>query len=242
MDAEYARFIDARVKDIASHLRFEPAEQDSAKDPSGPPDKGALARALKSDRDDFYANLQLGRLLREEGDNAAAENHLTTARKIFPQYTENGNPYEILGQMYLEQKREDDALAEFTAWSRMDGSSLAPLLKAAQIYRNRKNWAAAAEALELAVYIHPYDLDVQKNLGEAAMKSERWPAAIAAYRALVALNASDPAGAHYDLARAFRASGDRREAKREVLRALEIAPSFIRAQELLLKLSEEQTK
>jgi tetratricopeptide (TPR) repeat protein len=242
MDVEYARFIDARVKVIASHLHFKPAEQASVKDSSGLQDKSALARALESDPDDFFANLQLGMLLRKEGHNAAAEIHLNRAQKIFPQYTEEGNPYQVLGQMYLELNREEDALAEFTAWIRMDGSALTPLLQAAEIYRNRKNWTSAAEALELAIYINPYDLDIQKKLGEAAMESERWPAAIAAYRALVALNASDPAGSHYDLARALRASGDRREAKREVLRALEIVPSFIKAQELLLRLSEEPNK
>jgi Flp pilus assembly protein TadD len=53
---------------------------------------------------------------------------------------------------------------------------------------------------------------------------------------LVALNPPDLAGAHYDLARALDTSGNRVEAKREVLRSLEIAPGFEKAQELLLKL------
>jgi cellulose synthase operon protein C len=52
------------------------------------------------------------------------------------------------------------------------------------------------------------------------------------------LTPGDPAGAHFDLARALLAAGKRQEAKREVLRALEIAPSFRKAQELLLRLSE----
>jgi len=38
------------------------------------------------------------------------------------------------------------------------------------------------------------------------------------------------------LARGLEAGGDRREARREVVRALEIAPGFEKAQELLLKL------
>ena len=53
---------------------------------------------------------------------------------------------------------------------------------------------------------------------------------------LVALAPADIATAHYDLARSLDASGNRTEARREVLRSLEIAPGFDKAQELLLKL------
>ena len=70
------------------------------------------------------------------------------------------------------------------------------------------------------------------------MQSGKWPLAVAAFRTLAGL-ASDKAGAHYDLARALVASGKKAEAKKEVLRALESAPSYREAQELLLKLSAE---
>ena len=124
-----------------------------------------------------------------------------------------------------------------STWSRLDGDSREPLIKAADIYRKRKDWASLARMLERSIYIHPYDMKTQKKLGEACSRSGDWEPAIAAYRALVGLNPSDPAGAHYDLAAAFLASGNMQEAKRETLRALEIAPSFSKAQRLLLKLS-----
>jgi Flp pilus assembly protein TadD len=53
---------------------------------------------------------------------------------------------------------------------------------------------------------------------------------------LVALDPPDKAQAHYDLARSLDAVGNRAEARRQVLRSLEIAPGFEKAQELLLKL------
>ncbi len=242
LDAEYARFIDARMKDIAPHVNFPPPDSAFGKQADARLEKSELSRILADHPSDFFANLQMGVLLRREGDYAGAEDCLRRAQKVFPQYVERGNPYQVLGQMYLELKREDDALAQFTAWSRLDGSALEPLLQAAEIHSRRKDWAAAAEMLELAVYINPYDLSLQKRLGEAAMESGKWPLAIAAYKALVALNPSDRAGSHYDLARALAASGDHKAAKREVVRALEIAPSFIKAQELLLKLSEEKNQ
>jgi hypothetical protein len=55
-------------------------------------------------------------------------------------------------------------------------------------------------------------------------------------RAVLALAPVDVAGARYQLARALFDAGQRDEAKREVLRSLERAPSFAPAQELLLQL------
>jgi Tfp pilus assembly protein PilF len=49
------------------------------------------------------------------------------------------------------------------------------------------------------------------------------------------LNPVDRAEALYQLAHAYSRAGDRAAARREVLRALEVAPSFEKAQELLLE-------
>jgi cellulose synthase operon protein C len=234
IDAEYSRYIDSQMMGLASHINLQSAGSDK-----GEIDKGALTQFLEENPEDFLANLRLGELLLKEGSNAAAEACLKKAQKIFPQYSAPGNPYQLLGQMYLESKREDRALSEFVAWSKVNGESTAPLLKAADIYAGQKDWASVARMLMLSTYIHPYDQDIQKRLGEAAMESGQWAEAIAAYQVLVGLNATDRAGAHYDLARAYFASGNKQQAKREVLRALEAAPSFRKAQGLLLKINGE---
>jgi Tfp pilus assembly protein PilF len=57
-----------------------------------------------------------------------------------------------------------------------------------------------------------------------------------ARRALVELNPVDKAEAYFQLATAELESGDRAGARRSVLRSLEIAPRFERAQALLLKI------
>jgi tetratricopeptide (TPR) repeat protein len=238
LDAEYARYIDSRIRGIASHVSFAEREDQSG-ETAGSSEKSSVSKLVENNPDDFLANLRMGTLLQKEGDYKSAEPYLKKARQLFPQYAEPGNPYEQLGEIYLKLNREDDALAEFNAWSRMDGNSSTPLIKAADIYRKHKDWASVTRVLGLSIYINPYDMAVQRQLGEAAMGSENWDAAITAFRVLVALDATDPAGAHYDLARALSASGKRQEAKREVLRALEIAPTFLKAQQLLLKLSRE---
>jgi Tfp pilus assembly protein PilF len=54
--------------------------------------------------------------------------------------------------------------------------------------------------------------------------------------AVLALNPVDEAEARYQLALAWFQAGDMAAARREVLRALEIAPAFEKAQELLLRI------
>ncbi|NLT67609.1 MAG: tetratricopeptide repeat protein [Acidobacteria bacterium] len=228
LDDEYDRFLSERFAGLAVRL-------DAA---ASADDKESLLEELKGNPESFSANLRLGTLLRKEGAEAEAERHLKKAQKLFPEYVEQDNPYQQLGNMYLELKREEEALAEFTAWSRFDGAAIEPLLKAADIHRTRKNWDSAVNALKLSIFINPYDPEVLKKLGDAAMEAGKWGEAVTAYRSLAESGPVDPAGAHYSLARALLATGKKPEAKRQVLRALEIAPSYPQAQKLLLELSE----
>src|SRR5262249_49807911 len=129
---------------------------------------------------------------------------------------------------------------EYVGWAAYDENALAPLLGAAEIQRKRGDFTGATRMLELSLFIHPYDPDVFSKLAETAMAAKDWGAAVAACRTLVGLKPSDLAGAHYSLAQALLGSGKPQEARRETLRALEIAPTFEKAQALLLKLSSGQ--
>jgi Flp pilus assembly protein TadD len=61
--------------------------------------------------------------------------------------------------------------------------------------------------------------------------------AVRNFRVALAAGAADRASAHADLAEALLQLGDRAEAKRQALAALEVAPTYERAQDLLLKLA-----
>ncbi|HUP89568.1 MAG TPA: hypothetical protein VM100_09465 [Longimicrobiales bacterium] len=91
-------------------------------------------------------------------------------------------------------------------------------------------------SLELALYTLPYDPAVHVKLAELSAAAGNWPKAIRERRVIVALKPVDMAEARYQLALAFFNGGDNKNAREEVVRALEIAPSFRRAQELLQRL------
>lgn len=74
-------------------------------------------------------------------------------------------------------------------------------------------------------------------LGRLAMETNDADAASREFRVVLALGPVDRAGAHTDLAESYFRGGKRAEAKKQTLAALEIAPTYERAQDLLLKLA-----
>lgn len=96
--------------------------------------------------------------------------------------------------------------------------------------------AAEVEAWERLVWVWPYDIETRQALAEAASRAGAPGKAVRERRAVLTLGPADALGARYELARALQANGDAAGARREVLRVLEQAPTFERAQRLLLEL------
>jgi Flp pilus assembly protein TadD len=90
--------------------------------------------------------------------------------------------------------------------------------------------------LQRVVAIDPFDAPSHTTLGRMALASGQTADAVRNFRVALAAGPIDRASAHADLAEGLFQSGNRVEAKREALSALEIAPTYERAQELLLKL------
>jgi Tfp pilus assembly protein PilF len=67
------------------------------------------------------------------------------------------------------------------------------------------------------------------------MRRKDTSVALRAFRSALATNPADRATAHTDLAEAYLLAGQNDAAKQQALAALEIAPSFERAQDVLLK-------
>jgi cellulose synthase operon protein C len=80
-------------------------------------------------------------------------------------------------------------------------------------------------ALQRVVAVDPFDSAAHASLGRMALAASQSAEAIRNFRVALA-----------DLAEALLQAGNRADAKKEALAALEIAPTFERAQALLLKL------
>jgi Tfp pilus assembly protein PilF len=91
---------------------------------------------------------------------------------------------------------------------------------------------------ERIIAIDPFDGAAHTMLGRFAMQRNQPEVAAREFRAVLALGPVDRAVAHTDLAESYFKSGKRDDAKKQTIAALEIAPTYERAQDLLLKLTE----
>ena len=94
--------------------------------------------------------------------------------------------------------------------------------------------------LRRVVAIDPFDQDAHGALGRFAMTRNDFESASREFRAVLALAPVDQAAAYTDLAESYFRGGKRSDARRQTLAALEIAPSYERAQDLLLQLTEDR--
>jgi tetratricopeptide (TPR) repeat protein len=94
----------------------------------------------------------------------------------------------------------------------------------------------ATTALEQTLYIYPMEMELHARLADSYAHLGRWGEAIRERQAVIALNPVDRAEALYQLAKTYFDSGDLGNARSVLLRALENAPNFQKAQELLLEI------
>ncbi len=109
-------------------------------------------------------------------------------------------------------------------------------MKLVEIYQKLGKKTDAASILERALAIYPFDPEAHRKLAALYEELGRKDDVIVERKALLALT-SDRAQGLYDLAVAYYEAGDSASAKRELLRALEIAPGFKEGLALLVKLS-----
>ena len=159
-----------------------------------------------------------------------------SAVAMFPGYAERGSGYHFLAMAHAATADTTSLIATLTAITARNGDAVDENLTLARLLESRRDTAAAIAAFTRAVLVDPFDPAVQAHLAELAFNTRNWPAAVRARRAVLALAPADRANALYRLAQALAASGDRSAARREVLRALDLAPNFEAAQDLLLSI------
>ena len=99
---------------------------------------------------------------------------------------------------------------------------------------------AAAAAYENLLFLYPADAELHLSMGENWLRWNRPEQAVAPLKRVTLLSTGDAAQANYLLARAYVGTGKRDLARKAVLAALDVAPTFEAAQQLLLQIAEER--
>lgn len=156
---------------------------------------------------------------------------------MYPQYVGEANAYEMMAEA---DRAAGDARAEaaaLTTYEHEGGQNPDLLKRLAALEDAGGQKAEAAATLERINYIYPVkDEDLHRKLGDLLYGLKQYGGAVREYKALVASQPVDKAGAEFELAQAYLAAGQKDKAEDSVLAALEIAPGFRPAQKLLLQL------
>ena len=144
-----------------------------------------------------------------------------------------------MAQIYKDRGDNENASEALSLLVSINESHYDAHLELAELRRQLNDKKGAAEILERAVYIYPYDVSTHRHLAELYQGLEDHGKLIRERKALVAVEVADRAQVLYELALAYYQVGDAARARLEILKALEIAPGFDDALDLLLKLQTE---
>jgi cellulose synthase operon protein C len=218
---------------IRTALGEEPAQFDTQFQAWLYQDVGAIVTQFDSWRERLHHLVQL--MDDHQFDQARSE--AEALRRLYPQYVADASPYSFLAQIYLSQRNSVAAVAVLLDYQRYGGEDPALLKQLATLQEQGGQGEAAAATLDAVNEIYPVnDEELHLRLGQLWLAQHDSAGAIREFTALLALHPLDQAGAHYHLAQAFLAAHQPKAAEQNVLAALEAAPGFRPAQQLLLQL------
>lgn len=202
----------------------------------GDPSLDELRSLAAANPESFPLQMELARALREAGQPDAAIAALERAAVLVPGATGAINPHAMMADIAVEQGDTTRAIAALRSVLRVEHADLESARTLASLVAPLGDPVLIEEAYRRIVELDPFDTQALTAYGRVALQRRDLDAAVRAFRAALATNPTDRASAHLHLAEAYVETGQYAEARRETLSALEIAPSFERAQDLLLEL------
>ena len=119
-----------------------------------------------------------------------------------------------------------------------DETAIEAVRELAALAEEAEDAARLSLAYDRMVGIDPFDPVPHQALGRMAMERGDVDTAVLEFEVALAVDPVDRVAAHCDLAESYLSAGNLDGAKREALNALEMAPTYERAQELLLRVIE----
>jgi cellulose synthase operon protein C len=229
VEASYKTFVTARYGALAQAMK---TPTPKVADDDVP---GLRARAA-ANQGNFISQVTLGEALLKEGDLAGARPVLERAAALAPQAQGDDSPHALLARVAETEKDSARARREYRALLTYDHTNVNAARKLAALAAAANAVDEETAALRLVADLDPFDADTHGKLGRRLMARGDGAGALLEFQASVALGPPNPAEAHADVAEALIKLGRKTDARREVLLALQSAPTYSRAQDLLLQI------
>lgn len=194
------------------------------------------AKILAEKPTNYDAILSYAQHLLDAKQWAEAKVPLQKLIELYPEQRDADGAYSMLAKAQRALGEVDAEVATLTKLAELTPEATDAFARLAQIFAERKDWAKVVDYSARFQAVNPLAPDSHRAEAEAHEALGQRDAAIAAYRTMLKLDLPDPAEIHFRLARLLHANRDP-AAKREVLLALEEAPRFRAAHELLLEIT-----
>lgn len=244
IEPEFARFARERAQKLAPGLDWEKpaALLVGSRSAAGPISVVDAMRADHATEDyeewarkrtnNFYVLTRQASELLEQRDFSAVVQVLNGLVALYPDYIGEDSPYRHLARAHQALGNTEDELQAWTTLARLDDEALDAYKRLMEIHAQRGNWSAVLANANRYLAVNPLVPEPYRRLALAAEATEDFRTAIAARRALLRLDPADPAEAHFKLAQLLYQTGNP-ECRRHVLQALEEAPRYRAALQLL---------
>jgi tetratricopeptide (TPR) repeat protein len=174
-------------------------------------------------------------LLRND-DWKQAETILKRIIALYPNDGSGSSALIKLAKVYRELNNKNAERQTLESFAAINLSSVAVNLRLVQLQQTDSDWKSLRETAERLLAIDPLLPQAHSALADASEKLDANQTAILAHQRALVLDPSDPAQSNYRLARLLHQEGQLAAAKRHILMALEDAPRFRLAHQLLLKI------
>ena len=206
----------------------------------GEPSADQLKALAAANPGSFGLQMRLAQALNEAGNAAGAIEALERASQLVPAANGDANPNVHIAQIAMKQGDTARAIRALEAVVKVESSDVESARQLAKLVAPLGDAARTAAVYGIVAELDPFDVQAQAVVGRRALQQKDAARAQRAFRSALAAGPADKAAAYLDLAEAYFMGGRLAEAKRETLAALEIAPAFERAQDLLLKIISAQ--
>lgn len=204
-------------------------------------DEGSLETWVKENPNNFAGLMALVENQLNDDRWAAAEQTLRQLIKLYPTYIGGDNAYERLASIYRKDNRVTKERAVLERFTSFNDDAVPANLRLLELQTRSSDWTGMEQTAVRLFAIDP--LLRQSHATQALVAEHQGHPAVAAkaLERLLLLEPDDPADIHFRFAKALYAQSQLPAAKRQTLMALEEAPRYRDAHQLLLKIVRESS-
>jgi tetratricopeptide (TPR) repeat protein len=240
IETEFAAFAKARAEALAPELDWKkPAQPSPTTQALGMPEL-KLPAPDPANSKNYWVLMDSARTLIAAKKWEEAKVPLQTLIKFYPDQSGLNNAYALLATVHRNLNETAAERAALEKWAALEADALDAYSRLMELAATANDWLAVAQNAERTLAVNPLGPQPYRALATASEALGETSRAINAYEKLLLLDPPDPADVHFKLAKLLKTE-HASNAKRHALQALEEAPRFRAAHQLLLELAHAET-